>query len=85
MLDFSELFVQLIKKILFSVAVEAIVTDHLEVVFWNMNEHLFEEIFPGFVNVNTFFRLVIVIEPVHFICFLVVGDNSAFRMAGREA
>ena len=73
-----------VKKILFFVWVEAIVSYHAEVLVGNMNKHLSKEFSSGFINSDSITCGMIIIPPWYFIAVFVICDDSAF-CHGRSA
>ena len=68
----------MIQEILALVVVEAVVSDHAEILLGNMDKDLLQQFAAGFLYSYTFFSFLIIIIPDDLMSFFIEGSDSAF-------
>ena len=68
----------MIQEILALVVVEAIISDHAEMFFRNMDENFLQQFAAGFLYSYTFFSFMIIIIPDDLMSFFIEGSDSTF-------
>ena len=68
----------MIQEILALVVVEAVVSDHAEILLGNMDKDLLQQFAAGFLYSYTFCSFMIIIIPDDLMSFFIEGSDSAF-------
>lgn len=68
----------MIQEILTLVVVEAIISDHTEMLFRNMDENFLQQFTAGFLDSYTFFSFMIIIIPDDLMSCFIKRSDSAF-------
>lgn len=68
----------MIQEILALVVVEAVVSDHAEILLGNMDKDLLQQFAAGFLDSYTFFSFMIIIIPDDLMSCFIKRSDSAF-------